>query len=360
VGVAETRPNLVDTLANDADSRFTTLLAAVEAAGLTQVLASQNDLTVLAPTNDAFAAALEATGLTAEALLADPETLSSILLLHVLPQRTRTSNLFGGATIASLQGENVVFTENEGGFLTANGVVVGPNANIIAGNGVIHVLNGVLLPAEIQAQVDANRTFVRFGHFSTDAGAIDIFIDGDVTDLQGVEFGTLSDWLVLPADSYEIGFAPPGGEPVVFYTLDVAAGSWTTVAVRGLVVRDTLTVQAIPEDFSPLPDGTVRLTMYHAIERAAPVDIRVDGRAVVTGLGYPGTLGDNDGVFIATDAAGTYTVTVTPAGFVSPVIVTVEGVALDAGQYYFLALIGTPGEPQYILVPTDRVAVAGE
>ncbi len=56
---AQERPSIPELLANDADGRFTTLLAAVEAAGLGDALSGEGPFTVLAPTNDAFAATLE-------------------------------------------------------------------------------------------------------------------------------------------------------------------------------------------------------------------------------------------------------------------------------------------------------------
>ena len=64
------------------DGRFTTLVAAVQAAGLAEALAGEGPFTVFAPTDDAFAAAFEALGIEAADLLADTETLTDILVHH--------------------------------------------------------------------------------------------------------------------------------------------------------------------------------------------------------------------------------------------------------------------------------------
>lgn len=85
--------NIVQT-AQEAGS-FTTLLAAAQAAGLAETLADGGPFTVFAPTDDAFAAALEDLGLTADELLADTETLTSILAYHVVPGAVTSEDLIG-------------------------------------------------------------------------------------------------------------------------------------------------------------------------------------------------------------------------------------------------------------------------
>ena len=66
--------------------QFSTLIAAIDAAGLNETLEGEGPFTVLAPTDAAFEAAFEALGITAEELLADTDTLTEILLYHVLGQ----------------------------------------------------------------------------------------------------------------------------------------------------------------------------------------------------------------------------------------------------------------------------------
>ena len=120
-----------------------TLTTAVKAADLKYTLKRSGPFTVFAPTEDAFAALPEGT---IPALLNDPQTLANILLYHVIPQKVTSS------TVVTLDGEMVEMAN--GGYVTItvdeNGVKVN-DANVIAvdimaRNGVIHVIDGVLLP----------------------------------------------------------------------------------------------------------------------------------------------------------------------------------------------------------------------
>lgn len=130
-----------------ADSQFSTLVAAVQAAGLVETLQGNGPFTVFAPTNDAFAALPEGT---VENLL-KPENkaaLQAVLTYHVLADRVPSSAIAGKTlSVATVQGEEVSID-------ATNGVVVG-GANVIAAdikakNGVIHVIDKVILPPSMQ------------------------------------------------------------------------------------------------------------------------------------------------------------------------------------------------------------------
>jgi transforming growth factor-beta-induced protein len=131
---------------------FNTLLAAVEAAGLTSALTGNDQLTVFAPTDAAFA---KLPAGTVDALLKDIPTLKSILLYHVSPGRQSGSRLQRATTTETLQGSPVViareqpgyFTNSRSGKVSVNGVNVAA-ANIAAKNGMIHVIDEVLLPSK--------------------------------------------------------------------------------------------------------------------------------------------------------------------------------------------------------------------
>jgi basic membrane lipoprotein Med (substrate-binding protein (PBP1-ABC) superfamily) len=140
----------IPTVAANAGS-FTTLLAAVEAAGLTETLLGPGPFTVFAPTDDAFAAALEALGVTAEQVLADTDLLTNVLTYHVVAGRAATSTILGvladGAdtlTVTTVQGGDLTVAIGEGG-VTVNDINV-IATDVQASNGVIHVIDGVLLP----------------------------------------------------------------------------------------------------------------------------------------------------------------------------------------------------------------------
>lgn len=119
---------------------FTTLVAAVEAAGLVDVLKGEGPFTVFAPTDDAFAALPEGT---VEGLLADPEALAAILTYHVVAGKVMSTDLTNNMMATTVNGADVTIM-TEGG-VTVNGANV-VAADIEASNGVIHVIDAVILP----------------------------------------------------------------------------------------------------------------------------------------------------------------------------------------------------------------------
>ena len=131
--------NLVET-AREAGS-FATLLAAVDAAGLEDTLAGGGPFTVFAPSDDAFARLPEGT---VEALLADPEKLTAVLTYHVVRGRVTAADAAGLSSAATVQGGELPISA-DGGVHVGDANVV--TADIEASNGLIHVIDRVLLPA---------------------------------------------------------------------------------------------------------------------------------------------------------------------------------------------------------------------
>ncbi len=156
--------DIVDTAV--ADGRFTTLVTAVTEAGLVDTLKSEGPFTVFAPTDDAFAALPEGT---VEGLLADIPALTNVLLYHVVPGKVMAADVVGldgqsaataleGADIAiSLDGDMVKLNENVGVIIT----------DIETSNGVIHVIDAVLLPPAEEEMMDIVDTAVADGRFTT-------------------------------------------------------------------------------------------------------------------------------------------------------------------------------------------------
>ena len=126
--------------------QFTTLVAAVEAAGLSETLSGEGPFTVFAPTDEAFTAALETLGLTADELLADTATLESILTYHVIPDEVTAAEVLelAPADVETVNGAPVNITV-EGDTVMVNDAQV-VTADIEASNGVIHAIDTVLLP----------------------------------------------------------------------------------------------------------------------------------------------------------------------------------------------------------------------
>jgi transforming growth factor-beta-induced protein len=141
------------TTANPAE--FTILLAAVQAAD-PSVLAALNDpsqnLTVFAPTDAAFARLLRDLNVTAAQLLADQALLTQVLTYHVVPGRYDAAALIErarrGRPLNTLEGTRLLFNLTRQGALRINASNV-IAANLQASNGIIHVIDRVLLPSQV-------------------------------------------------------------------------------------------------------------------------------------------------------------------------------------------------------------------
>ena len=148
-GVAKAN-TIVDIAA--ADERFSTLVAAVTAAGLAETLSGPGPFTVYAPLNDAFAALPDGT---VESLL-EPENkgqLTNVLLYHVDDRKLTAGMIPHGSNYFKpiLASERLCITKGGGGVSIADGTGDSANvviADIMASNGVIHVVDKVLLPGD--------------------------------------------------------------------------------------------------------------------------------------------------------------------------------------------------------------------
>ncbi|WP_299966301.1 fasciclin domain-containing protein [uncultured Roseobacter sp.] len=134
--------DIVDT-ASEAGS-FATLLTAAEAAGLVDTLKSDGPFTVFAPTDEAFAALPEGT---VESLLEpeNKEQLAAILTYHVVPGKVMSTDLSDGMTATTVQGGDLTVDLGDGVKINEASVT---SADIEASNGVIHVIDQVILPPE--------------------------------------------------------------------------------------------------------------------------------------------------------------------------------------------------------------------
>jgi uncharacterized surface protein with fasciclin (FAS1) repeats len=133
--------NIVET-ARDAGT-FTTLIAAIDRAGLESTLASEGPFTVFAPGDEAFARLPEGA---VDSLLAEPDKLAEVLTYHVVPGRVTAADVVGLTTAPTVQGEELRVSVD--GSVHVDGARV-LNADIEASNGLIHVIDRVLLPAGI-------------------------------------------------------------------------------------------------------------------------------------------------------------------------------------------------------------------
>ena len=160
------------------DSRFSILVEAVQAAGLTDTLTAPGPYTVFAPTNDAFSALLGELGVTKDQLLANKPLLTAVLKYHVVAGQVPSSAVPLGKAINPVGGgffkidkvgASLVITD---GRSRTSKIV---QADIAASNGVIHAIDKVLLPADktvVQTAI-ANPDFSILVEAVTAAGLVD-------------------------------------------------------------------------------------------------------------------------------------------------------------------------------------------
>ena len=131
--------DIVDTAV--AAGSFKTLVTAVKEAGLVEALKGKGPLTVFAPTDEAFAKLPKGT---LEALLADKEKLAAVLKYHVVAGKVMAADVVKIEEAKSLQGQTISIDAKDGVKLNGTAKVI--KADIECSNGVIHVIDTVILP----------------------------------------------------------------------------------------------------------------------------------------------------------------------------------------------------------------------
>ena len=130
--------DIVDTAVAAGD--FNTLVTAVKAAGLVDTLKGDGPFTVFAPTDEAFAKLPDGT---VEALLQDKEKLTQVLTYHVVPGKVMSTDVVKLSSAKTVQGQSVKIDASSGVKIDGANVV---KADIETSNGVIHVIDSVILP----------------------------------------------------------------------------------------------------------------------------------------------------------------------------------------------------------------------
>jgi len=151
---------------------FKTLAAALTAAGLVDALKGEGPFTVFAPTDEAFAALPAGT---VEGLLKDPKALAEILKYHVVAGKVLAADAAKLTEAKTLQGSPIAISVKDGKLMINDAEVI--SADVMAKNGVIHVINKVILPPAEGAMMDEKKdivdTAVAAGTFKTLAAALE-------------------------------------------------------------------------------------------------------------------------------------------------------------------------------------------
>ena len=135
---------IVDVAVNNG---FSTLVTAVQAAGLVDTLSGDGPFTVFAPTDEAFAALPPGM---LDGILADTDALTAILTYHVVPGKVLAADVVGLSSATSAQGEDIAIEVVDGGVVL-NGSANVTATDVEASNGVVHVIDSVLLPPSLSS-----------------------------------------------------------------------------------------------------------------------------------------------------------------------------------------------------------------
>ena len=207
------------------------------------------------------------------------------------------------------------------------------------------VMFGLAIGSAGRVAAQSDEANVRVIHASPDAPAVDIWVNGSVA-IEGLEFGDATDWIALPAGSYDVAVAPAGADAadaVIEATLDLEGGVNYNVAAVGFLADISATV--FTTDTADLAEGQARVQVVHASPDAPAVDVAVAGGPVLVGdLSFPNASGSLD------VDSGTYDLEVRPAG-TEDVALDLPGVALDAGTVYDILAIGTLADGTLTVLP---------
>ncbi len=212
---------------------------------------------------------------------------------------------------------------------------------------------GFQFPDEGLAQALEETAQLRFANFSSDAPSFHVYIDGQITTVNPIEFGSISDWLEIDQGTYRVAFIPVGSAVADALIgpseLTITADVWNTVLLLGSYNDDNLFAQILNEDFRPVVARQMRVGFVHAIDGLPPVNVLVAEEPILTEIMFAG--GENDRVFRDADvvdtSVGVVDVQIRRENEEEP-IVTLGDIELFSNQNTLLALIGTPDNPQVV------------
>ena len=210
-------------------------------------------------------------------------------------------------------------------------------SRIAVGTGLV----AVLLVAALPVAAADSKAMIRVLHASPDAPAVDIYVDDAM--VQGwtnVPFGTLSDYMAVPAGTYNVKVYATGDTTTAVIDTDatVAAGKSYTIAASGLLGDNSLNAYVFVDEPS-LDAGKSLVRVVHLSPDAPAVDVAPDGgAALISNLEFPNATG-----YAALDPAE-YDLEVRLAG-TNTVALDLDPITVGAGKAYSVFAIGSAAQP---------------
>jgi len=250
---------IADTVADSSD--FTTLAAALDAAGLTATLGEAGPYTVFAPTDAAFAMLPEGT---VEALLNDIPTLTDILTYHVVSGAVDAATVVGLDSATTLNGADIRISVNADGDVVLNDSVKVVTTDVPAANGVIHIIDAVLMPPEDPATNTIVDTVTTDERFSTLAAAVTA--GGLVDTLSGdgpftVFAPTDAAFDKLPEGTLDALLADQAAlvDVLTYHVVDGRVDAAAVVGLDSAMAKNGVDVMISVEDGAVILDGSVKV-----------------------------------------------------------------------------------------------------
>lgn len=189
----------------------------------------------------------------------------------------------------------------------------------------------------VLAQV-GNGGYVRFVHVVPGAGAVDIYVDGELT-ISGLNFGSATTFVNMPAGDHSVNVTPSGvTTPLWNETISTADGTYTTLVASS---TNPLGFQAFTDDLSPINLGTTRFNVIHAVSGGPTIDVLLsDGRSITENLGYGLATGTAD-IPVATYEIGF----ASTGGSLDSALIAPQNFSLTSNTVYSLVVYGTPAAP---------------
>ena len=203
---------------------------------------------------------------------------------------------------------------------------------------------------------------LRVANLSADAPSIGVYLNENLVELQAVRPLNLSEWLRLPAETYEIAIVSDG-DPYEndLLTLEepLTPGVWYTIALVGSEEAGTLAAQLIEEDYSELPTGESRMTFFNAVPDSPQLEVLINGQGEPIPLPFIGEASTGVQSAVSTTVpSDTYDIEILADGGDTPYIDALTGVPLVAGNHYYIGLVaGADGTPGFLLDAITQQAV---
>jgi hypothetical protein len=258
-----------------------------------------------------------------------------------------------GETLADIG--NLNLGQNRNYFIAVIGTGITPQFTVVTSD--LEALMAEPEPEVDLSQLDlgTGTLYVRVGHFSPGTQAVDVYINGALSDIQGLEFMGLTDWVEMDAGVYTVAIAPAGTsleEAVIEKDVPLATDTVITMAAIGALSTENLDIALIEEDYSATAPSMTRLSIFHAVPDAPLMSLVANGTTLIQGLGYPGYFeGEGDGFATVDVVAQEYALSVTLDDGTE--VADLGTLLLGQGRNYFIVVGGLANDPLYLIERTD-------